>query len=185
MNQFNEFWEAWPGPKTHKGFGEYTRKKDRPKCEKKWALEKLDEKADEIIENVRARARYDKGWIKDNGKYLEAPLVYLNNERWRDEWADVRDIARARSSAPMDQLKQDEGPRLSRYAIYANKVLFQLAYKNNARGFRPIGDRLADVLALKTKIVNDAESAFFQGDPISDEDYKDICYSSLTEALDA
>ncbi len=179
---FETFWSAWPGPKT-RNYHEYTRKKDRPKCEKKWKDLKLDERSAEIIQNVELRAKYDKGWLKDNGKYLEAPLVYLNNQRWNDEWADIRDKVRSRYE-PAEEKPKDEGPKISRWARYANLVLFQLAYKNRSRGFKPIGDSLPRVLELKAKLVKSAEDAFWNGDPFEDEDYKDMVYSALTEALE-
>lgn len=74
--RFSEFWQAFPQ-------GVPNRKQDRKKCEAAWISKKLDQHADRILADVQAKRRGEK-WTKDKGAYIEAPLVYLNNERWLD-----------------------------------------------------------------------------------------------------
>jgi uncharacterized protein YdaU (DUF1376 family) len=69
--RFDDFWKAWPAN---------DRKQDRRKCAEKWAAENLDGQADAILEDIEAKKLTEK-W---QGGYVEAPLVYLNNERWLD-----------------------------------------------------------------------------------------------------
>jgi len=98
MSRFDEFWEAWP-KNGQKPFQEYTRKVNRKKANEKWDAYDLDKQADVILADVRKRAKFDKAWLKDRGKYLCAPLVYLNNERWLDDSgiADIRDQGKEES----------------------------------------------------------------------------------------
>lgn len=69
--RFPEFWQAWP---------KNERKQDKKACLAKWAKEGLDELADVILADVRAK-RGTRKWTEG---YIEAPLVYLNNRRWED-----------------------------------------------------------------------------------------------------
>jgi hypothetical protein len=72
--RFEEFWLAWPKSE---------RKQDRVKCEEKWKREGLDACADAILADIRAK-RGTRKWQEDGGKFIEAPLVYLNGRRWED-----------------------------------------------------------------------------------------------------
>jgi len=69
--RFDEFWAVWP-------------KKDRKApALTKWKNKKLDNHADEIIADVKARIDgYDK-WRENI--YMH-PATYLNQEAWKDEW---------------------------------------------------------------------------------------------------
>lgn len=69
--KFEDFWIAWPA-------GE--RKQDKRKCEEKWRKQKLDVQANEIIADVTSK-RGTKKWADG---FIEAPLVYLNGQRWLD-----------------------------------------------------------------------------------------------------
>ena len=89
---FEKFWDAWPKSKDKKYFN-YKRKVNKPACWKKWKDRGLDESAEMIIKNVETRAKYDRAWLDDNGKYLCAPLVYINNNKWEDDINDLRDAA--------------------------------------------------------------------------------------------
>lgn len=64
------FWTAWP-----KSF----RKQARGKCLSLWRKKKLEGAAAEIIAHVEACKSSDQ-WREE--KYIPAPLVYLNGERW-------------------------------------------------------------------------------------------------------
>lgn len=68
---FDDFWEAWPKSE---------RKQDKAKCAAKWAAKNLDDLKDRILDDITVKMQTQK-W---QGGYIEAPLVYLNNNRWED-----------------------------------------------------------------------------------------------------
>jgi hypothetical protein len=72
--RFAEFWELWP---------RNDRKHDKAKCCQFWAKHDLDAVADKILADVRGKLGSDK-WKRDDGQYIEAPMVYLNGRRWED-----------------------------------------------------------------------------------------------------
>lgn len=71
---FTSFWEIYPP----------TRKQDKAKCIKKWGALILEEPELEkiILADIEKRSTQHTDWVKENGKYVPAPLVYLNNRRW-------------------------------------------------------------------------------------------------------
>lgn len=79
--RFDDFWAAWP---------QNERKQDRRKCFDKWKTDSLDPLADKILSDIAARKTGQK-WA--NPKYIEAPLVYLNNARWNDGFVPDRAIS--------------------------------------------------------------------------------------------
>lgn len=89
-SRFKEFWDAWPS-----GNG---RKKNRRGCEQKWRSKRLDERAAEILEDVRWRSRYHKPWLDG---FVPLPATYLNQEGWNDERVDVRTRTQ-RADGPRD-----------------------------------------------------------------------------------
>lgn len=72
--RFDEFWAAWPKSE---------RKQDKAKCFAKWKRDNLDLLADTILADIALKRKTQK-WQADAGKYIEAPLVYLNGKRWED-----------------------------------------------------------------------------------------------------
>jgi hypothetical protein len=73
-DRFFEFWEKYPS----------RRKVKKADAQKKWKSEKLDHIADEILQGLESwKASED--WAKDNGEYICAPIVFLNQKRWLDE----------------------------------------------------------------------------------------------------
>lgn len=72
--RFAEFWEAWPLN---------DRKQDKGKCQAKWQTENLDSIAEQVLADVELK-KTSRKWTDDGGKFIEAPLVYLNNRRWED-----------------------------------------------------------------------------------------------------
>lgn len=68
---FSEFWEEYPP----------TRKQDRMKCLSVW-VKYSDEEHKDILADVKKRKVEHNDWVKDNQKYVPAPLVYLRNRRW-------------------------------------------------------------------------------------------------------
>lgn len=83
--RFPAFWTAWPKSE---------RKQDRKACLEKWQREGLDDCADAILADVALKSASRK-WQDDAGKYIEAPLVYLNNRRWEDGAGAANDSAPA------------------------------------------------------------------------------------------
>jgi hypothetical protein len=75
---FDDWWKAWPsGP----------RKADKKACMKKWAQKSCAQTAIIIFQHTQwMKAQED--WLRDNGKFICAPLVYLNREPWTD-WEPI------------------------------------------------------------------------------------------------
>jgi hypothetical protein len=69
--RFAEFWQAWPPTE---------RRQDKKKCLERWRARNLDQLADSILADVALKKKTQK-W-RDG--FEEAPLVYLNNNRWED-----------------------------------------------------------------------------------------------------
>jgi len=69
---FEDFWTAWP---------KSVRKGGKSTCLAKWNKLKLDGDADQIIKHVEWMKTTD-AWKKDNGSFIPAPLVYINQMRW-------------------------------------------------------------------------------------------------------
>jgi hypothetical protein len=72
VSGFDRFWEAWP--KSH-------RKEARGKCLEAWRKGAAESVADLILTHVESLKR-SPGWTKDNGQFVPAPLVYINQRRW-------------------------------------------------------------------------------------------------------
>lgn len=72
MSGFEKFWQTWPKSQ---------RKGAKQACAKKWANGYLESCSDQIIKHVEWMKTTDQ-WRKDNGAYVPAPLVYLNQQRW-------------------------------------------------------------------------------------------------------
>lgn len=71
---FEEFWDAWPKSE---------RKQDKAACKKKWEARGLGAVKSEILADVEIKKQTAK-WTEAGGKYIEGPLVYINNSRWED-----------------------------------------------------------------------------------------------------
>jgi hypothetical protein len=69
---FDDFWTAWPSN---------PRKVAKRQCLDKWRSRKLAPMADSIIAHVESLKKSDK-WLERGGKFIPAPLVYLNQDRW-------------------------------------------------------------------------------------------------------
>jgi len=82
---FDLFWAAWPNNVQ----GGYSRKGAKSECLKRWNKHHHDTQADTILKHV-AWLKTTPDWLKDNGLYIPAPLVYLNQQRW--DGADVPDV---------------------------------------------------------------------------------------------
>jgi len=69
---FDEFWNIWP--KT-------PRKGGKAECLKLWKQQKLEKHSIEILSHVKAMAASE-DWMKQNGSFVPAPVVYLRGKRW-------------------------------------------------------------------------------------------------------
>ena len=71
-SNFDKFWAAWP-----KSY----RKGGKSVCMTRWKKGLYDGCADQIIKHVEWMKTTD-AWRKDQGAFIPAPLVYLNQQRW-------------------------------------------------------------------------------------------------------
>jgi hypothetical protein len=70
--RFDEFWSVYPV------------KKGRADAVKKWKLWNLDQIADQIIDDVKARKRDDRQWLRDGGAFIPHGSTYVNKRGWED-----------------------------------------------------------------------------------------------------
>jgi hypothetical protein len=71
-SNFEKFWAVWP-----KSY----RKGGKSVCLARWKKGLYDGCADQIIKHVEWMKTTD-AWRKDQGAFIPAPLVYLNQQRW-------------------------------------------------------------------------------------------------------
>jgi hypothetical protein len=69
---FDVFWTLWP---------KHTRKVAQKQCAEKWRTQGCDAIAERVIAALRAAIKSE-AWTKDKGKFIPAPLVWLNQNRW-------------------------------------------------------------------------------------------------------
>jgi hypothetical protein len=77
---FERFWAAWP---------KSPRKGAKAACLAKWKKHYYETCADQILKHVEWMKTTDQ-WRKDNGAFVPAPLVYLNQQRW--DGAEIPEI---------------------------------------------------------------------------------------------
>lgn len=77
---FDKFWKAYPAT---------PRKGAKKQCQEKWAKYLCEHSADQIIKHVEWMKTTEQ-WLKGNGAFIPAPLVYLNQQRW--DGAEVPEI---------------------------------------------------------------------------------------------
>lgn len=104
---FEDFWKSYPGP----------RKVDKKKCRAKFERILSDAKSakDELASIMDGLSKWKKcsTWNKDGGAFIRAPIVWLNNENWKDVPDGCQDDSAAkaelskRSSSIMDKLRKD------------------------------------------------------------------------------
>jgi hypothetical protein len=81
MKMFDEFWKQWPSS---------PRKGAKAKCKQVWIKTYCDTQADQILKHL-AWMKTTEQWLKSNGAFIPAPLVYLNQQRW--DGAEVPELA--------------------------------------------------------------------------------------------
>ena len=95
VDNFESFWKAWP---------KSTRKGAKSECKKRWIKGLYDHCADQIIKHVEWMKTTDQ-WRKDNGAFIPAPLVYLNQQRW--DGAEIPDVKPAGRDPTLVKIEQD------------------------------------------------------------------------------
>lgn len=78
---FDRFWKAWPSS---------PRKGAKSKCKQVWEKSYCQTQEDQIIKHVEWMKTTEQ-WLKANGAFIPAPLVYLNQQRW--DGAEVPEMA--------------------------------------------------------------------------------------------
>lgn len=91
---FNRFWSAWP---------KSPRKGGKSECLKKWQKFYCETCADQIIKHLEWMKTTDQ-WRKDNGAFIPAPLVYLNQQRW--DGAEIPDTT-PKADPALEKIKAD------------------------------------------------------------------------------
>lgn len=101
---FDEFWKAYPS--------ECPRKTDKKKCGEKYARLMRDAKDPAGLHSAILGGlsvwRQCETWTKDNGQYIRAPLVWLNNENWNDApGGDDGSGAMSETEAVLERLRRE------------------------------------------------------------------------------
>ncbi len=116
---FAEFWDAYPKS--------CPRKVGRNKCRAKYAalMDKSEDPAAlhaEIIAGLERWCR-SQDWVEDNGKFIKAPLVWLNQENWKDSPSPYspRSAATAieRAADERERMAKEQAAALRRNAVAA------------------------------------------------------------------
>ena len=108
INQsFEAFWKSYPGP----------RKVDKKKCRAKFERILSDSKSpdEELALIMKGLDVWKKcsTWNKDGGAFIRAPIVWLNNENWKDVPDGCQDQSSSnaelseRSNSIMDKLRKE------------------------------------------------------------------------------
>jgi hypothetical protein len=79
---FEQFWKAYPST---------PRKGGKAKCKQVWDKSYCDTQAEQILKHINWLKTTEQ-WLKLNGAFIPAPLVYLNQQRW--DGAEVPEIKR-------------------------------------------------------------------------------------------
>ena len=99
---FDRFWKAYPSS---------PRKGAKKQCKQKWVKYLCEHSADQIIKHVEWMKTTEQ-WLKANGAFIPAPLVYLNQQRW--DGAEVPDLPTKTDRDPtlvkMEQDRQNAVP---------------------------------------------------------------------------
>jgi hypothetical protein len=77
---FEMFWEKWP---------KHPRKGAKSECKKKWDKLQCELVVDTILKHIEWLKTTEQ-WKKQDGAFIPAPLVYLNQQRW--DGAEIPEI---------------------------------------------------------------------------------------------
>lgn len=95
---FAEFWAAWPVN---------IRKVAKRQCLEKWVKHRLSAQSAHIIAHVEWMKTQEE-WQKNNGAFVCAPMVYINQERW-SEWKP--EPARPKQKPAIEIIKEHVGDK--------------------------------------------------------------------------
>jgi hypothetical protein len=71
-HSFDAFWAAYPAS---------TRKADKAGCLRIWGRERLDDESTAVMSGLEL-LKVSADWTKNNGAFIPAPSVFLNQRRW-------------------------------------------------------------------------------------------------------
>ena len=83
---FEQFWKASPST---------PRKGGKAKGKQVWDKSYCDTQAEQILKHINWLKTTEQ-WLKSNGAFIPAPLVYLNQQRW--DGAEVPEIKRTETT---------------------------------------------------------------------------------------
>ena len=126
--EFEKFWQAWP-----KNGGRYSRKGGKAACLAVWNKRYHFTQVDTIIKHVEW-LKTTEAWLKDQGAYIPAPLVYLNQQRW--DGADIPE-------------PQKEQPEIEASNDWLKQQAAHMAAQNNESKVREALARMAQVKAAR------------------------------------
>jgi hypothetical protein len=89
---FEEFWKAYPST---------PRKGGKAKCKQVWDKSYCDTQVEQILKHINWLKTTEQ-WLKLNGAFIPAPLVYLNQQRW--DGAEVPEIKR--QETPLEAIEK-------------------------------------------------------------------------------
>jgi hypothetical protein len=72
MTGFERFWSAWP---------KSPRKGGKSVCLQRWIKCHHESQSETIVAHVKYM-KTTMDWLKDDGRYIPAPLVYINGQKW-------------------------------------------------------------------------------------------------------
>ena len=93
---FEMFWESWP---------KHPRKGAKSECKKKWDKLQCELSVDTILKHIEWLKTTDQ-WKKQDGAFIPAPLVYLNQQRW--DGAEVPEFAKPEIDPALAKIMQDQ-----------------------------------------------------------------------------
>jgi hypothetical protein len=99
VDKFDAFWASWP---------KSPRKGAKSSCRKRWDVGLYNGCADQIIKHVEWMKTTDQ-WRKDNGAFIPAPLVYLNQQRW--DGAEVPEAPKQTRDPALVKIEQDQAKK--------------------------------------------------------------------------
>lgn len=140
---FTLFWMAWP---------KHRRKAAKAKCRDLWRKKNLQAKTSHIVAVVET-AKRSRDWLKDEGEYIPAPLVWLNQERWDCDLEDVR-------AKPTTRSDGDRSPPVPQPVVSAEERKRFAVARDEVRAAWPEGNAIkhgkAITLVLEGTSVDDA-----------------------------
>lgn len=88
QDRFEDFWKAYP------------LKKNKKRSQMIWKRQKLNEKVNQILEDIEKRAKLDHQWR--NKQYIPHPSTYLNGEIWNDDIVKHESMPEKRNYRPVE-----------------------------------------------------------------------------------